>query len=135
MNKLALEEGYEGLMIKPAHDGYKCKRSHAWLKIKPFIEVTLTVVGVEEGTGKNAGMLGAFVVEGNDDGKDFHLNVGSGLTDDMRKDVWAVKDSVIGQLVEIRADAATQSQDADDVWSLRFPRFKTFRGFELGEKL
>ena len=135
MNKLALEEGYEGLMIKPAHDGYKCKRSHAWLKIKPFIEVTLTVVGVEEGTGKNAGMLGAFIVEGNDDGKDFHLNVGSGLTDDMRKDVWAVKDAVIGQLVEIRADAATQSQDADNVWSLRFPRFKTFRGFEIGEKL
>ena len=45
------------------------------------------------------------------------------------------QDKVIGQLVEIRADAATQSQDADDVWSLRFPRFKTFRGFELGEKL
>jgi DNA ligase-1 len=135
MNKLALDEGYEGLMIKPAHDGYKCKRSHAWLKIKPFIEVTLSVVGVEEGTGKNAGMLGALVVEGNDDGKDFHLNVGSGLTDDMRKDVWAVKESVIGQLVEIRADAATQSQDADDVWSLRFPRFKTFRGFAVGEKL
>ena len=134
-NKVALEQGYEGLMIKPAHLGYDCKRSHAWLKIKPFIEVTLTVVGVEEGTGKNAGMLGAFVVEGNDDGKNFHLNVGSGLTDDMRKDVWAVKDAVIGQLVEIRADAATQSQDADDVWSLRFPRFKTFRGFEVGEKL
>ncbi len=134
-NKVALELGYEGLMIKPAHLGYDCKRSHAWLKIKPFIEVTLTVVGVEEGTGKNAGMLGAFIVEGNDDGKNFHLNVGSGLTDDMRKDVWAVKDSVIGQLVEIRADAATQSQDADDVWSLRFPRFKTFRGFAVGEKL
>jgi DNA ligase-1 len=135
MNKQALEEGYEGLMIKPINEGYKCKRSHAWLKIKPFIEVTLEVVGVEEGTGKNEGMLGALVVAGNDDGKDFHLNVGSGLTDDMRKDVWAVKDDVIGQLVEIRADAATQSQDAEDTWSLRFPRFKTFRGFEPGEKL
>ena len=135
LNKTALAEGYEGLMIKPIDQGYKCKRSHAWLKVKPFIEVTLSVVDVEEGTGKNAGMLGALVVEGNDDGKFFQLNVASGLTDDMRKDVWAVKDSVIGQLVEIRADAATQSQDADDVWSLRFPRFKTFRGFELGEKL
>ena len=135
MNKLALDEGYEGLMIKPINDPYKCKRSHAWLKIKPFIEVTLKVIDVEEGTGKNEGMLGALVVAGNDDGKDFHLNVGSGLTDDMRKDVWAVKDDVIGQLVEIRADAATQSQDAEDTWSLRFPRFKTFRGFEPGEKL
>lgn len=134
MNKLALDEGYEGLMIKPINDPYKCKRSHAWLKIKPFIEVTLAVVGVEEGTGKNEGMLGALVVEGEDDGKFFRLNVGSGLTDDMRKDVWAVKDAVIGQLVEIRADAVTISQD-NHAYSLRFPRFKTFRGFELGEKI
>ena len=135
MNKQALAEGYEGLMIKPIDQGYKCKRSHAWLKIKPFIEVTLKVVALEEGTGKNEGLLGALVVEGEDDGKFFHLNVGSGLTDENREQIWSAQDSVVGQLVEIRADAATQSQDADDVWSLRFPRFKTFRGFELGEKL
>ena len=134
LNKTALAEGYEGLMIKPISEGYKCKRSHAWLKVKPFIEVTLKVIALEEGTGKNEGMLGALVVEGEDDGKFFHVNVGSGLTDDMRKDVWAAQDSVIGQLVEVRADAATIGQDSD-TWSLRFPRFKTFRGFELGEKL
>ena len=135
LNKTALEKGYEGLMIKPTHDIYKCKRSHAWLKVKPFIEVTLSVIALEEGTGKNEGLLGALVVEGEDDGKFFRLNVGSGLTDENREQIWANQDAVIGQLVEIRADAATQSQDADDVWSLRFPRFKTFRGFELGEKL
>ena len=135
MNKEALDKGYEGLMIKPIKEGYKCKRSHAWLKVKPFIEVTLSVVALEEGTGKNEGLLGALVVEVEDDGKFFHLNVGSGLTDENREQIWANKDSVIGQLVEIRADAATQSQDAEDTWSLRFPRFKTFRGFELGEKL
>ena len=135
MNKRALDEGYEGLMIKPIKEGYKCKRSHAWLKIKPFIEVTLKVVDLEEGTGKNEGLLGALVVEGEDDGKFFRLNVGSGLTDDNREQIWANQDAVIGQLVEIRADAATQSQDAEDTWSLRFPRFKTFRGFEIGEKL
>ncbi len=135
LNKTALAEGYEGLMIKPIHEGYKCKRSHAWLKVKPFIEVTLSVVALEEGTGKNEGLLGALVVEGEDDGKFFRLNVGSGLTDENREQIWANQDAVIGQLVEIRADAATQSQDAEDTWSLRFPRFKTFRGFELGEKL
>jgi DNA ligase-1 len=135
MNKFALDDGYEGLMIKPINEGYKCKRSHAWLKIKPFIEVTLKVVELEEGTGKNEGLLGALVVEGEDDGKFFKLNVGSGLTDENREQIWANQDAVIGQLVEIRADAATQSQDAEDTWSLRFPRFKTFRGFELGEKL
>jgi DNA ligase-1 len=134
LNKHALAEGYEGLMIKPDSEGYKCKRSHAWLKVKPFIEVTLTVIALEEGTGKNAGMLGALVVEGEDDGKFFHVNVGSGLSDDNRKDIWAAQDKVIGQLIEVRADAATIGQDSD-TWSLRFPRFKTFRGFELGEKI
>ena len=135
LNKTALEKGYEGLMIKPTHDIYKCKRSHAWLKVKPFIEVTLSVVEVEEGTGRNEGKLGALVVEGEDDGKFFRLNVGSGLTDENRDVFWEAKDQLIGQLVEVRADAATKSQDSDDVWSLRFPRFKTFRGFEPGEKL
>ena len=135
MNKEALEKGYEGLMIKPASAIYECKRSHAWLKVKPFIEVTLSVVEVEEGTGRNEGKLGALVVEGEDDGKFFHLNVGSGLTDENREVFWEHKDKLIGQLVEVRADAATKSQDSEDVWSLRFPRFKTFRGFEVGEKL
>ena len=134
MNKQALELGYEGIMIKPAHEVYKCKRSHAWLKIKPFIEVTLKVVALEEGTGKNKGGLGALVVEGDDDGKFFHLNVGSGLTDENREQIWANQENVVGQLVEIRADAVTISQD-NHAFSLRFPRFKTFRGFELGEKL
>jgi DNA ligase-1 len=134
MNKRALDEGYEGLMVKPAGALYHCKRSHAWLKIKPFIEVTLKVVALEEGTGKNEGSLGALVVEGTDDGKFFQLNVGSGLTDENREQIWANKDAVIGQLVEVRADAVTISQD-HHAYSLRFPRFKTFRGFELGEKI
>jgi len=35
--------------------------------------------------------------------------------------------------VEVRADAITSNQDG--TYSLRFPRFKTFRGFETGEKI
>jgi DNA ligase-1 len=134
MNKRALDEGYEGLMIKPVDALYHCKRSHAWLKIKPFIEVTLEIVRVEEGTGKNVGKLGALVVEGTDDGKFFHLNVGSGFTDENREEIWENREAVVGQLIEVRADAVTISQD-HSAYSLRFPRFKTFRGFRLGEKL
>ena len=134
MNDKALRAGYEGLMIKPVDGLYENKRSHSWLKVKPFIEVTLEVIDTEEGSGKAKGSLGALVVEGTDDGKFFHLNVGSGLTDKDREDFWKVKKDLIGQLVEIRADAITQSQD-EEFFSLRFPRFKTFRGFEAGEKL
>ena len=134
LNKTALEKGYEGLMIKPVDALYECKRSHAWLKIKPFIEVSLEIVDTEEGTGKNVGKLGALICEGTDDGVFIKVNVGSGLTDDQRETFWAVKDALIGELAEVRADAITKSQDGD-FYSLRFPRFKTFRGFEMGEKI
>jgi len=133
INAAAVEGGYEGVMIKDVTAPYECKRSHAWLKAKPFIEVTLEVVGVEEGTGRNEGKLGAVVCSGEDDGKNIRVNVGSGFTDDNRSVFWTGRNDLIGQLVEVRADAVTQNQDG--TYSLRFPRFKTFRGFEPGEKL
>jgi DNA ligase-1 len=133
INAMAIAGGYEGIMLKDADAGYKCKRSVAWLKLKPFIEVSLTVAAVEEGTGKNVGKLGALVCEGIDDGKRISVNVGSGFTDSNRDNYWASRDKVVGKVVEVRADAITQNQDG--TYSLRFPRFLTFRGFADGEKL
>ena len=134
LNKAAVDGGYEGVMIKDTNAPYECKRTHSWLKAKPFIEVTLKVADVEEGTGRNEGRLGAIIIQGEDDGYNYSLNCGSGFTDAQRDEYWAERDSLIGQLVEIRADARTQSQDAE-TFSLRFPRFKCFRGFEAGEKI
>ncbi len=133
LNKAAVDGGYEGVMIKDIDAPYECKRTHSWLKAKPFIEVTLEVIEVEEGTGRNKGKLGAVVCSGVDDGKDIRVNVGSGFTDDNRSVFWSSRNDLIGQLVEVRADAVTQNQD--ETYSLRFPRFKTFRGFEPGEKI
>jgi len=133
LNKAAVEGGYEGVMIKDVDAPYECKRTHAWLKAKPFIEVTLEVTDVEEGTGRNEGRLGAVVCEGVDDGKKISVNVGSGFSDANRDEFWNSRTDIIGQLVEVRADAVTQNQDG--TYSLRFPRFKTFRGFEPGEKI
>ena len=134
LNKTAVDGGYEGVMIKDVDAPYECKRTHSWLKAKPFIEITLTVVDVEEGTGRNAGRLGAVIVEGEDDGYNYRLNCGSGFTDSQRDEFWTQRADLIGQLIEIRADARTKSQDSE-TYSLRFPRFKTFRGFEAGEKI
>jgi DNA ligase-1 len=133
INAQAVFGGYEGIMIKDPEAGYECKRSVAWLKLKPFIEVSLEVVDVEEGTGRNVGRLGAIVCQGVDDGKTIRVNVGSGFSDSDRDSYWASRDSLLGQIVEVRADAVTQNQDA--TYSLRFPRFLRFRGFEVGEKL
>lgn len=132
-NKSAVENGYEGIMIKDLDAPYECKRSVAWLKSKPFIEVSLEVVEIEEGTGRNSGRLGAFVCAGNDDGKYIKVNVGSGFSDADRDSFWAGRDQCIGNIVEVRADAVTQNQDGS--YSLRFPRFLRFRGFAPGEKL
>ena len=134
LNKTAVDGGYEGVMIKDVDAPYECKRTHSWLKAKPFIEITLKVVDVEEGTGRNAGRLGAVIVEGEDDGYNYRLNCGSGFTDSQRDEFWTQRADLIGQLIEIRADARTKSQDSE-TYSLRFPRFKTFRGFEAGEKI
>ena len=133
INKLAIAGGYEGIMIKDVDAVYESKRTHSWLKLKPFIEVTLEVTGVEQGTGRNEGKLGALVCSGTDDGKHIVTNVGSGLTDKAREQYWNSQDSLIGHLVEVRADAVTQNQDG--TFSLRFPRFLRFRGFDIKEKV
>ena len=44
--------------------------------MKPFIEVSLEVKDIEEGTGKYEGTLGALVCEGTDTGKFIKVNVG-----------------------------------------------------------
>lgn len=135
INREAIAGGYEGLMIKDPDAPYECKRSTAWLKIKPFLEASLRAVAVEEGTGKNVGRMGAVLFEGIDDGHRISVSVGSGWTDADRDAIWAKRKSVIGLIAEIRADALTLSQNSTGVYSMRFPRFKTWRGFSTGEKI
>ena len=136
-NRKAIEAKYEGIMVKDPDEPYECKRSIAWLKIKPVIEVTLEVISVEEGEpdGKFVGMMGALTCVGVEDGKTIEVSVGTGFTDEERRDYWARKDELIGFMVEVQADAITQSRDKKNTYSLRFPRFKGWRGTVPGEKI
>lgn len=129
----AVAKGLEGIMIKSWDAPYECKRSSFWMKWKPTITVDLTIVGFEEGTGRNAGRLGAIICEGIDNDRKIKVNVGSGFTDLDRDDYWFDRTALMGDVVEVEADAVTQNQDG--TYSLRFPRFVRFRGFEPGEKL
>jgi DNA ligase-1 len=133
INQDAIQGGYEGIMIKDPAAPYECKRTASWLKLKPFIEVSLAVVDFEEGTGRNTGRLGAIICEGEDDGRRIRVNVGSGFSDSDRDSYWSGRDRMVKQIVEVRADAVTQNQDG--TYSLRFPRFLRFRGFAPGEKI
>lgn len=117
--------GFEGIMIKDVDAPYECKRNTFWMKWKPTITVDLEVVGVEEGTGRNQGRLGALVCAGMDDGKEISVNVGSGFSDDDRDNYWRDSNLIIGRTAEILCDVITQNQDG--TYSLRFPRFVRFR--------
>jgi DNA ligase 1 len=129
----AVDAGFEGIMIKDLGAPYECRRSTFWMKWKPTITVDLNIVGFEEGTGRNAGRLGAIICEGDDNGRRINVNVGSGLSDANRDEYWSARDQLLGDVIEVEADAVTQNQDG--TYSLRFPRFVRFRGFEPGEKL
>ena len=117
--------GFEGIMIKEMNAPYICKRSTDWMKWKPTITVDLEVIGVEEGTGRNKGRLGALVCAGEDDAKFITVNVGSGFSDTDRDELWRDRNLVIGKTCEILCDVITQNQDGS--YSLRFPRFVRFR--------
>ena len=91
------------------------------------------IVGFEQGTGRNENRLGAIICEGVDNDRTIRVNVGSGFSDSNRDEYWLRRDTLLGDVVEVEADAVTQNQDGS--YSLRFPRFVRFRGFEPGEKL
>ena len=112
-----VHEGFEGVMIKDPHASYKFGRGYEVMKFKAFHDVDLAIRGLEEGTGKHSGRLGAIKVE-------FHgipLRVGSGFSDELRDVIWASPKDFIDRVVEIRYQEVTPDG------SLRFPTFVCFR--------
>lgn len=93
-----VSDGGEGLVLKRLDAKYQFKRSWAWQKYKPVTDVDLRVIGLEEGEGKYAGMLGAIVVSYN--GR--RVKVGTGFDDAMRAEVWNNKSAYLGAVVEIQ---------------------------------
>ena len=59
-----LEERFEGAMLRNADAPYENKRSYHLQKVKEFQDDDFDILGIEEGRGKLAGHVGAFVCEG-----------------------------------------------------------------------
>lgn len=109
------KNGYEGLMIKDPNGLYTKNRSYDWMKMKEKLTEEFRVVALKEGTKKNKGKLGAFVVDVNG----VNVDVGSGLSDAERELYWT--NSMIGRLIEV------EFQEYTDDGSLRHPRFVRLR--------
>lgn len=135
-NRETVMAGYEGIMVKDPDASYRTKRTDGWLKIKPSVTFDLEIVGVEIGTPgtKFANTMGNLICRGEDQGKIIETSVGSGFSEELREEIWANRDKLVGRIVEIKCDVLTQNRNSD-IWSMRFPVFMQFRGWEPGEKL
>ena len=117
-----IAQGEEGLVIDIADASYVRAKGTSMFKMKPEVSGDFKVVDVIEGKGKDAGRLGAFIIEY----KDNIVHVGSGLTDAIREEVWANPDEYIGKLIEVVYFGETKDEKTG-LESIRLPRFKRFR--------
>lgn len=111
----------EGVMVN-LDAPYQCKRTKDLIKVKKFYTYDLKVIGVEEGTGRNAGKLGAVIV----DFKGNRVGVGSGFSDELRESIWKNPSSIIGQIIEVKYKEVTRNKDTGEE-SLQFPVFVGIR--------
>ncbi len=112
-----VQEGYEGAMVKTVDAPYRFGRSYDVMKVKEFHDVDLPIIGLEEGTGRHAGRLGAVKINFNG----IIVKVGSGFSDEQREQVWNDQMSFLGRIIEVRYQEVTPDG------SLRFPTFVCFR--------
>lgn len=117
---------YEGCIVN-LDTVYECKRTKSLLKVKRFYTYDLEVVGVEEGTGRNKGTLGALVVKY----KNNTVNVGSGYSDEERRYYWDNQDEIIGRVIEVKYKEITVDKKTG-LESLQFPVYICRR--EMGKE-
>lgn len=122
----AIANSEEGVMINICDAMYEFGRTWNLMKVKKMNTLDLEVVDYEEGSGRLAGTLGAIHVRYKNGNV---VKVGSGFSDDLRKQIWNHDVMIVGKIVEIQYFEETTN--ADGGISLRFPVFKDFRPDKL----
>lgn len=141
-----IKEGYEGMMLREPHGPYKMNRSTLregyLLKVKRFEDTEAEVIGTyeqerneneatvdETGYTKRShhqagkvgkGVLGGLELRDLKTGIEFKL--GTGFTDEQRRNLWEGRKYLIGKIVTYRHFPITGVKDKP-----RQPRFKCFR--------
>jgi len=116
--------GYEGTMLKDLDATYKCKKCYDMQKIVGVKRIDLPIVGTTEGREGTMfeGTLGALVVAY----KDNTVNVGEGVSHELRDELWVKRDELINQTIEVEYREETTNSKTGKK-SLRFPVFIRFR--------
>ena len=116
-----LAEGEEGLILKSMNGPWENKRATHQIKFKGELDCDLLITGVEKGTGKYEGQLGAIVCE-SADGK-IKVNVGSGFNEEQRANL--KEEDLLGKIVAVKYNARIQNKLGDE--SLFLPIFLEIR--------
>ena len=114
-------EDKEGLMLN-TDVPYLRTRHRGILKIKRFYTMDLPIIGVEEGTGRLEGKLGALVL----DFKGNEVKVGTGFSDEQREAIWNGYIPLEGKLCEVKYKEIS-SDKKTGLESLQFPVFVRLR--------
>ena len=122
----AEQHDLEGCMLN-LDTPYECKRTKNLVKVKKFYDFDLRIIDVEEGTGRNKGRLGAFVV----DYKGNSVNVGSGFSDQDRENFWKNKEELIGRIITVKYKEISKDKKTG-LESLQFPIYCGLR--EIGKE-
>jgi DNA ligase-1 len=113
--RVASDNGWEGVMLRNPNAPYEHRRTRNLLKIKPMADEEFVVTGMQAGTGKHAGRMGALLCQR--EGKEF--KVGTGFTDADRE----LRDWV-GKTITVEYFELTPRGVP------RHPRFKGIRDYE-----
>lgn len=142
----AVEDGYEGIMLRSAEGYYKCGRSTLkegiLLKYKRFVDseaVVLEILEKYKNVGKKevnelgltkrshkkadklpAGTMGEFKVQDLKTGMEFYIGTGQGLTKELRQELWDNKDKYLNKIIKYKYQ---------DCGKKDLPRFPSFLGF------
>jgi len=104
-----LSSGEEGIILKGKEGIWENKRSKTQIKFKGELECDLKIVGIEEGTGKYKGMLGAIQCESSDGV--IKVSVGSGFTDAQRK---SLGEEIIGKVAAVKYNMRISNRGGDE---------------------
>lgn len=115
-----LAQGQEGIILKSVDGTWENKRVKHQIKFKGELECDLKIVGIEEGTGKYQGMLGAILCESSDGV--IKVRVGSGFNDEQRK---TLGEEIVGKIAAIKYNMRIQNKQGEQ--SLFLPIFLEVR--------
>ena len=116
-----LAQGQEGIILKDMSGIWEDKRVKTQVKFKAELDCDLKVVGIQPGTGKYEGLVGALLCE-SEDGI-IKVDVGSGLSDFDRKEF--TKNSPVGKIATVIYNARIKNKQGEE--SLFLPRLIEIR--------